>query len=548
MGKFFGFNENYVGLSDNEAWLRVYDKGKNLMPIKNKKIQHKYNNMFRKKTKVIRSGISKSVKTDCLVPEDIILVEKGDFVPVDGIVLEANNLYMENDIGFSSANIEVGEQYYDKDKPVYQGMKVKSGKGLIRAEKTGTETLLGEQVKEIDLFNKKESKTAKKFLVFSGILTIILFFIAIGIQFFNSKDFGIALKYGVIMLIAAFPVSFLITVFIRVFMQLDIFKKFGLVLKNKKYLFDFRKLDIICIDKKFLIQDFTKYIQDIFNAGIRVAVISDTSLEDTLKSANEAGIDTKNTTYFSGDELDRMGKDEYVKAICEGIVFYNISHKQKSKIIKTFEEVKINVLCAGAGIEDLASIWEAYIGLSSNRTKRSIDRGLADLLISGNNFSAVYRLVKSRIEFRKTIISSFKLNVIFQIPLAFLTLFAIISNISIFNFAFHVLVLEFIIIPLLLMFSVRGYNEKEIFVPYENELKIKSIAKMIGSGLIILAILTVGYVGLNVLIENEFINVSIIVVMLTLFYWICSKLNQKVVKKNKEVNKKEVKIKEQTII
>ena len=239
MGKFFGFNENYEGLQDNEAWLRVYDKGKNLMPIKNNKIQRKYNNMFRKKTKVIRSGISKSVKTDCLVPEDIILVEKGDFVPVDGIVLEANNLYMENDIGFSSANIEVGEQYYDKDKPVYQGMKVKAGKGLIRAEKTGTETLLGEQIKEIDLFNKKESKTAKKFLVFSGILTIILFFIAIGIQFFNSKDFGIALKYGVIMLIAAFPISFLITVAIRVFMQLDIFNKIGITLKNKKYLFVF---------------------------------------------------------------------------------------------------------------------------------------------------------------------------------------------------------------------------------------------------------------------------------------------------------------------
>ena len=46
MGKFFGFNENYEGLQDNEAWLRVYDKGKNLMPIKNNKIQRKYNNMF----------------------------------------------------------------------------------------------------------------------------------------------------------------------------------------------------------------------------------------------------------------------------------------------------------------------------------------------------------------------------------------------------------------------------------------------------------------------------------------------------------------------
>ena len=541
MGKFFGFNENYEGLQDNEAWLRVYDKGKNLMPIKNNKIQRKYNNMFKKKTKVIRGGISKSVRTDCLVPEDIILIEKGDFVPVDGIVLEANNLYLENDIGFSSANIEVGKQYYDKDKPVYQGMKVKSGKGLIQAQKTGTETLLGEQVKEIDLFNKKESSTSKKFFLFSSLLTVILLLGAIGIQLFNSGDFGTALKYVVVMLVATFPISFLITVAIRVFMQLDIFNKIGITLKNKKYLFDFGKLDIICIDKKFLIQDFKKYIQDIFDAGIRIAVISDTNLEDTLKSANEAGIDTKNAAYFSGYELDKMEKEEYVKALCEGVLFYNVSHKQKSKIIKTFEEVKINVLCVGDGIEDLASIWEAYIGISSNNTKRSIDRGLADLLILGNNFTSIYRLIKSRIEFRKIIISTFKFDIAFQIPLMFLTLFAITNNMNIFNFIFQLLAVVVIIMPLLLMLSVKEYNEEKIFVPYENELKIKSVAKMVGFGLSMLIILTVIYIGLNVLIKNDVVNVSIIAVLLSVFYWICIRLNQKVVKKN-------TKIEEQTII
>lgn len=541
MGKFFGFNENYEGLQDNEAWLRVYDKGKNLMPIKNKKIQKKYNNMFRRKTKVIRSGNAKSVKTDCLVPDDIILIEKGDFVPVDGIVLEVNNLYMENDIGFDSANIEVGEQYYEKDKPVFQGMKVKSGKGLIKAEKTGAETLLGEQVKEIDLFNKKESSTSKKFLLFSALLAIVLFLAVIGIQLFNSGNFITALKYAFVMLIAAFPFSFLIVMAIRVFMQLDLLKKSGLVLKDKKYLFDFGKLDIICIDKKFLIQDYEKYIQDIFDAGIRIAVISEEGLDDTLKSANEAGIDTKNVAYFSGDELDRMEKEEYVKAICEGVVFYNMNHRQKSKIIKTFEEVKINVLCSGDGIEDLASIWEAYIGLSSNRTKRSIDRGLADLLISGNNFNSIYRLVKSRIDFRKTIISTFKFNIAFQISLMVLTLLGITNNMEIFSFIFQLLALTFIVIPVLLMLAVKGYSEEEIFTPYKNELDIKSVVKMLGFGLIILAILAVGYVGLNVLTKNDVLNVSIIAVVQSIFYWVLIRLNQKVVVKN-------TKTEEQTII
>ena len=56
--------------------------------------------------------------------------------------------------------------------------------------------------------------------------------------------------------------------------------------------------------------------------------------------------------------------------------------------------------------------------------------------------------------------------------------------------------------PLLLMLSVKEYNEEKIFVPYENELKIKSVAKMVGFGLSMLIILTVIYIGLNVLIKN----------------------------------------------
>ena len=39
MGKVFGFSGDYSGLDDNEAWTRVYDFGKNLMPIRNSKIQ-----------------------------------------------------------------------------------------------------------------------------------------------------------------------------------------------------------------------------------------------------------------------------------------------------------------------------------------------------------------------------------------------------------------------------------------------------------------------------------------------------------------------------
>lgn len=523
MGKFFGFNENYVGLQENEAWTRLYDKGKNLMPIKNNKIQRKYNNMFKKKTKVMRNGQLKVVKTDTLVPGDIILIEKGDFVPVDGIVLEANGLYMENDIGINSENIAVGKQYYEKDKPVFQGMKVKSGKGVIQAERTGAETLLGEQIKDIDLFNKKEKDVLKKYMIVSGIFTLIMFAFALIIRIVKGQGFGGALSYGLITIIAFFPVSFIITTIIRICMQVRLLKKFGFVLKNKKYLFNFEKLNIVCIDKKFLNGNYDQCIRDIFNAGIRIAVISEEGMDNTLEVTTEAGIDTKNAKCFSGDELERMNEEEYLNAICNGVIFYDINHRQKGKMITTFQKAGVNVLSIGSGIEDLSSIWKACIGLSSNRTKRSIDRGLADLLIDVNSFQNIYRLIKNRIEFRKTILSSFKLNILFQIPLMFLTLLAVISGIDIFNFIFQLLTLEILVIPCLLMFGIKGYSEEEIFIPYKKEITVKNVFVMLLIGIAVFGILTVLYVGLSNLIQNQMLNIWIIAIIQVVFYWICTK-------------------------
>ena len=39
MARFFNFNEDYVGLPESEAWQRIYEYGKNLMPIKERNVQ-----------------------------------------------------------------------------------------------------------------------------------------------------------------------------------------------------------------------------------------------------------------------------------------------------------------------------------------------------------------------------------------------------------------------------------------------------------------------------------------------------------------------------
>jgi len=87
MAKISGFSGDYVGLQKNEAWQRIYEYGKNYMPVRENRIKQAYMKIFRPTTKVIRDGILQKIKTDYIVPGDHIIVEEGEFVPVDGKIL-----------------------------------------------------------------------------------------------------------------------------------------------------------------------------------------------------------------------------------------------------------------------------------------------------------------------------------------------------------------------------------------------------------------------------------------------------------------------------
>ena len=77
-------------------------------------------------------------------------------------------------------------------------------------------------------------------------------------------------------------------------------KKARIELKNSSLLFDFDKLDIICVDSKFLIKNYDSYVQNIYKAGIRIAVIGEGDLEETINIVNEAGILTVLNSYGTG--------------------------------------------------------------------------------------------------------------------------------------------------------------------------------------------------------------------------------------------------------
>ena len=105
------------------------------------------------KCKVRRNGKIKEIEVDDVVKDDIVILESGDRIPADGIIIEGSLSVDE-----SSLNGEAKEQYkYSIDNPnqstkqneVYRGTVVYSGEAIMLVTKVGDQTFYGTIAKEL---------------------------------------------------------------------------------------------------------------------------------------------------------------------------------------------------------------------------------------------------------------------------------------------------------------------------------------------------------------------------------------------------------------
>lgn len=129
------------------------------------------------KTLVFRDGQRAAINTKELVPGDIVILSQGTKVPADGILLQANRLYIDESIltGESSA---VSKQL---ENDVYMGTTISAGQGIMRVTSTGASTKMGAialqiQVREVDTPLQIQIKGFSKQLIFvvSALVIIVM--------------------------------------------------------------------------------------------------------------------------------------------------------------------------------------------------------------------------------------------------------------------------------------------------------------------------------------------------------------------------------------
>ena len=139
--------------------------------------------------KLIRNGVFVSIASEQIVVNDILLLEEGEVVAADGIILVANDFSLNESI-LTGESFVVNKTAENKT-IVYRGTLVTSGSATIQVSAVGSKTLfgnIGRSMKEITLVKTPLQNQIRSFVRNMVWIGAIVFLIVIGFNYYQSGD------------------------------------------------------------------------------------------------------------------------------------------------------------------------------------------------------------------------------------------------------------------------------------------------------------------------------------------------------------------------
>ncbi len=126
-------------------------------------------------------------------------------------------------------------------------------------------------------------------------------------------------------------------------------------------------------------------IQDFYNAGIDVKMITGDYKETALAVAAQTGI--KADASMNGDEIDKLDDAALCKAI-EGVsVFARVSPSAKLRVVEALKNNGEIVAMTGDGVNDGPALKAAHIGIAMGKRGTDVAKGAAGIVLSKDDLS-----------------------------------------------------------------------------------------------------------------------------------------------------------------
>jgi Ca2+-transporting ATPase len=158
-------------------------------------------------SKVIRDGKLEVVNAEYLVPGDLVLLESGDRIPADSIMVQDNEIMVDESL-LTGESVGVSKRNRDKQNQLFMGTVILTGKTMARVTDTGMKTEMGKIANMLQDIEDERSPLKEKLNSLGKILVVICVVICAIVTvmgIWRGQDVYQMFLLGVSLAVAAIP-------------------------------------------------------------------------------------------------------------------------------------------------------------------------------------------------------------------------------------------------------------------------------------------------------------------------------------------------------
>lgn len=270
--------------------------------------------------RVIRDGVEKIIKSEELVPGDIIKFEAGDFIPADGLLIESASLKSDESMltgeslpSEKDAKREVKDDAAlgDQTNKVFSGCSITYGSGKALVVSTGMNTEIGKIANLLDEDNSNETPLQKKLAQlgkYLGILALVCCAIIFVVGLVSGTDSLDIFMISVSLAVSAIPEGLPVIVTIVLSIGVQRMAKKNALIRKLPAVETLGSASIICSDKTgTLTQNRMTLVKAYVDGSNKLEDISSNNSEEVRRLLNFATLCSDGSIVVNEDDVSFIG-------------------------------------------------------------------------------------------------------------------------------------------------------------------------------------------------------------------------------------------------
>lgn len=141
-------------------------------------------------------------------------------------------------------------------------------------------------------------------------------------------------------------------------------------------------------------EEVKKAIAECKGAGIKTVMITGDHKNTAVAIARELKFFKDDSLALSGEELDKLGDEEFDKLVERIPVYARVSPEHKLRIVRAWRKRGEITAMTGDGVNDAPAVKEADIGVAMGITGTDVTKEVSDMVITDDNFASIVAAVE----------------------------------------------------------------------------------------------------------------------------------------------------------